>query len=421
MAAGAARRHPAALKTVLILASLIFYAAWDIRFLPLLLVSIVVNYYFGRSQQKQIRYLGIGFNLLLLGIFKYAHLGLPLPLGISFFTFQQIGYLADPLRKYNFWDYLLFVTFFPQLIAGPIVHHQEFIPQLKNFTKKISSTKVAAGIILFAVGLGMKVLIADALAPVVANTFDTDFRHFYYTLIGNLAFTLQIFFDFAGYSTMAIGMGKVFGLNLPENFDKPYLSTSVREFWRRWHITLGRFFRDYLYIPLGGSEHGKNKLFTYRNLIITFLLTGLWHGAGWQFVIWGGVHGLMIIIESAAKPFFNQMRNFFRWGVTITFVYLTWVLFRSNSLQTAGEMLDALTNLFQIKQTDVITAILSPWQLLIMVLGVLLVAILPKSTTLLTKFRPNLLTWFITFALLTASIINIFRSNGIIEFIYFEF
>jgi len=315
----AARRGgPGLALGALTLASLGFYGWWDPRFLALLLGSAVANFAFGRAlmarpadARRPWLVAGVVFNLGLLGWFKYAGflsanlaaLGAPtpvldivLPVGISFFTFQQIAYLVDVSRglsdRYGFRDYLLFVAFFPQLIAGPIVHHREMMPQLLT-GRGPRAEDFAIGATLFAAGLFKKVVLADSLAPFASPVFAAADAGLAVTTAeawgAALAYALQLYFDFSGYSDMALGLARLFGVRLPINFDSPYQATSLIDFWRRWHMTLSRFLRDYLYIPLGGNRQGPAR--RWVNLMITMALGGLWHGAGWGFLIWGLIHG----------------------------------------------------------------------------------------------------------------------------------
>jgi len=311
----------------LILASLVFYGYWNPIYLLLILGSVAVNYSIGRhlySYETRGRrgwmWLGITLNLGLLGYFKYAGflsgiagamLGgglriedVVLPLAISFFTFQQISFLVDACRhetsRPHWLSYLLYVTFFPQLIAGPIVHHKEFLTQVPALMRAWRHrSHLVVGLSIFIIGLCKKVLIADNLAldatPIFAAAERGDPMHMLQAWRGLVAYTFQIYFDFSGYSDMAIGLARCFGVRLPQNFRSPYRASSIIEFWRRWHITLSRFLRDYLYIPLGGGRHGQAR--RSLNLMVTMLLGGLWHGAGWTFVMWGGLHGALLMLN----------------------------------------------------------------------------------------------------------------------------
>lgn len=370
---------------VLVLGSLIFYGYWDIRYVPGLIVSIIINFYLGqriisersagKMRRAQIFLLtGVILDLGVLGIFKYAHfiatnltfLGLPapswtplvLPLGISFITFQQIAYLVDCRRgavdDRSLLNYFAFITFFPQLIAGPIVHHRPFIAQLNPANQQLwSGDYWAQGLTLFALGLFKKVVLADTLASYANPAFAA-------ASIGSisgglawqgmLAYSLQLYFDFAGYSDMALGLGLLFGLRLPLNFDSPYRASSIRSFWRRWHISLSHFLRDYVYIPLGGNRVGPGRHIC--NLMVTMLLGGLWHGAGWTFILWGGWHGLLLVLETGWRQLIASRPKLQAWidmipkplWLLLTFisVALGWVLFRSPDLATAGRIYQGL-------------------------------------------------------------------------------
>src|SRR5579863_7957836 len=325
LAFAAARLHsPRAGILVLVGASLFFYGAWRPVYLLLLIASIGANFSLGLlmedgSRRRAVGMLGVSLNLALLCYFKYANFildsvtaltGAPLPfvnivlpLGISFFTFQQIAYLVDVMRgakvERDVVSYTLFVSFFPHLIAGPLVHHAEMIPQFKRARTSRSAVLAARGLAIFVSGLFKKVVIADNLAQFVSPVFlqaDTGGGVTTpWAWLATSAYTFQIYFDFSGYSDMAIGLALLFGIRLPVNFRSPYKATSIVEFWRRWHITLSRFLRDYLYIPLGGNRLGEQR--RYLNLMVTMLLGGLWHGAGWNFLIWGGLHGLYLCVN----------------------------------------------------------------------------------------------------------------------------
>src|SRR5579859_2518053 len=325
LAFAAARRHsPRAGILVLAVASLFFYGAWKPIYLLLLIASIGANFSLGLlmedgSRRRAVGMLGVALNLALLCYFKYTNfifdninvltgaplplLNIVLPLGISFFTFQQIAYLVDVMRgarvERDIVSYTLFVSFFPHLIAGPLVHHAEMIPQFKRGRTGRSSVLAARGLAIFAAGLFKKVVIADNLAQFVSPVFTHLDAGGGVTMpwawLATLSYTLQIYFDFSGYSDMAVGLALLFGIRLPVNFRSPYKALSITDFWRRWHITLSRFLRDYLYIPLGGNRLGERR--RYLNLMLTMLLGGLWHGAGWNFLIWGGLHGVYLSLN----------------------------------------------------------------------------------------------------------------------------
>lgn len=373
----------------LLAASLFFYSWWNPANLAILLVSIGVNYLIGlvliRTSiaslgKKGLLLLGIVINLALIGYFKYANFFIAnvnqvmgtsfnlgeiiLPLGISFFTFQQIAYLVDAYvgsteHDYRFTDYALFVTFFPQLIAGPIVHHRDIVSQFSN--KEIYRPKainLAVGITIFAIGLFKKVVFADSFAVYANSIFEEATEGtaltFLEAWIGALAYSLQLYFDFSGYSDMAIGIGRMFGIVLPINFNSPYKATSVIDFWNRWHITLSRFLRDYLYIPLGGNRKGEIR--RGINLMLTMLIGGLWHGAGWTFVLWGGLHGIYLTINHQWRSFRRQVlhhdltqqsRRGKLIGGSITFLAIVvgWVFFRATDISTAFVVLKGMVGM----------------------------------------------------------------------------
>jgi alginate O-acetyltransferase complex protein AlgI len=372
-----------AAKLWLIAASVVFYGNFIPIHLLLLGTSTVTNFLIGRlllsNPSRTILTLGLIFNLAILATFKYADflvtnvnallgLGLPtfgivLPLALSFFTFQKIAYLIDVYRegapRYSFRDFVLFVVFFPQLIAGPIVHHRQIMPQISRLgIGRDRQLDVAVGATAFVLGLFKKVGVADSLAAYADSTFGAAGRGVPLDLltawVGVVAFALQIYFDFSGYSDMALGLGRMFGIQLPVNFLSPYKSTSIIEFWRRWHITLSEFLRNYLYIPLGGNRHGMVR--RYANLWIVMLLGGLWHGANWTFVVWGGLHGLYLSVNHAfrhLKPAERgaplraslgaSMGKLFAWSATLGAVLVAWVFFRAANFTTAFAVLEAMS------------------------------------------------------------------------------
>lgn len=368
------------------IASVFFYGWWNPAYVGLLLGSILFNYSVGyslarpnsgssRPERKFTLVLGIAGNLALLGYYKYANffvsnlnlmLGehyvlsqIILPLGISFFTFTQIAFLVDAYlgkaREYNFIHYCLFVTYFPHLIAGPVLHHKEMMPQFAHAdTYRLHYENIALGSTIFFIGLFKKVVIADGVAPYAAPAFDAaatgDPLQFFQAWGGALAYTMQLYFDFSGYSDMAIGLSLLFGIVLPLNFHSPYKAVNIIEFWRRWHMTLSRFLRDYLYIPLGGNRKGGVR--RYINLGITMLLGGLWHGAGWTFALWGGLHGCYLIINHAWRALRSRlgqdlarstwMGRFAGTAITFIAVIISWVFFRATSFDAALNMLEAM-------------------------------------------------------------------------------
>jgi alginate O-acetyltransferase complex protein AlgI len=357
---------------VLIAASLVYYGYWDVRFVPLLVGLALANWLLARAfAAGHGRFwldLGIVLNLAALGFFKYAnfllenlfsaaglaapHLSIVLPLGISFFVFQKISYLVDLRRGdrhvYPLADYCLFVFFFPQLIAGPIVRHNEIIAQFDAPPRRPEMWEnLGRGAMLFVLGLIKKVALADTIAPNVNLLFGKAAAgtalNFAEGWAAAVSFALQIYFDFSGYSDMAIGLALMFGFRLPYNFDAPYRAASIREFWRRWHMTLSRFLRDYLYIPLGGNRLGPARQAV--NVVVTMLLGGLWHGASWTFVAWGGLHGLALAINGAWARAGRRLPWIAGWVLTMLFVLVGWVLFRAADFATAWHILQAMAGL----------------------------------------------------------------------------
>jgi D-alanyl-lipoteichoic acid acyltransferase DltB (MBOAT superfamily) len=358
-------------KYFLLLSSLFFYSWWNIAYLPIILASIVFNYGMGsllnqkNFQKKTILTFAISMNLLLLGYFKYtdffleninlafdAHvelLHLALPLAISFFTFQQIAYLVSSYRGetkgYHFIDYSVFVTFFPQLIAGPIVNHKEMIPQFEDTHHRVVNYRnITMGIFIFSIGLFKKVVIADTFSECATMGFDlADYLNFIEAWMTSLSYTFQLYFDFSGYTDMAIGLALLFNIKLPINFNSPYKALDIQDFWRRWHITLSRFLRDYIYIPLGGSRGGSFN--TYRNLMVTFILGGIWHGAGWTFIFWGFLHGLALVIHRLWQGLGVKLPRWFAWFITFNFINLSWVFFRAVEWKDAIKVLSGMAGL----------------------------------------------------------------------------
>jgi D-alanyl-lipoteichoic acid acyltransferase DltB (MBOAT superfamily) len=383
-----ARKSHKAAAAWLALASFFFYGWWSPKYILLLAFSIAVNFNVGAGIQRLLRsgqpqrakrllVVGVAFNLLLLGYFKYANffvdnlnhalgtswmLGeIILPLGISFYTFTQIAYLADAgqgkVREYNLVHYALFVTYFPHLIAGPILHHAEMMPQFdRRETYRMRWDNIAVGLTIFSIGLFKKTVLADGIAPHSTTVFDAAAAGTALPLLdawgGALAYTLRLYFDFSGYCDMAIGLSRLFGINLPLNFNSPYKADNISDFWRRWHMTLSRFLRDYLYIPLGGSRRGGGR--RYWNLIVTMLLGGLWHGANWTFVAWGGLHGVYLVVNHA----WHALRHRLRWknahsrggrlaaqAITFLAVVVAWVFFRATSFDAALVVLQGMAGL----------------------------------------------------------------------------
>lgn len=353
----------------LIFASFLFYAWWNPIYLPLLLFSICVNYavahlLLGRLQKNRpLLVAGLIFNIGLLAYFKYTNFLLGsvdgafgtglnpapiiLPLAISFFTFQKIAFIVDAYRgdvqDLDPLHYMLFVSFFPQLIAGPIVHHKEIMPQFARGSGiPVNWTSFASGISIFTIGLFKKTVIADHLAPIANKIFTTADQGQAIALLdawgGALSYTFQLYFDFSGYTDMAIGAAIMFGIVLPANFDAPYRSASIIDFWKRWHMTLSRFLRDYVYFSLGGNRRGEYR--RYVNLFLTMLIGGIWHGAGWTFLVWGAMHGAYLVVNHGwialrRKMGWPQIPVVLATSLTFIAVVLGWVVFRASSIGAA--------------------------------------------------------------------------------------
>ncbi len=424
--------------------SLFFYAWWNVSYLPIILVSMGFNYYIGlhlREGEREKRgwlIFGVISNLLLLAYFKYMDffieninlllksdiglLHLALPLAISFFTFQQIAYLVDSYRKetksYNFLNYALFVTFFPQLIAGPIVHHKEMMPQFSQKENQgIQSKNIATGLFIFSLGLFKKVVIADTFAIWATQGFDNaQTLNLIEGWVTSLSYTFQLYFDFSGYTDMAIGVALLFNIKLPINFNSPYKALSIQDFWRRWHITLSRFLKDYIYIPLGGNRKGE--LRTYSNLFTTFLLGGLWHGAGWTFIIWGAMHGFALMVHRLWQKLGMKMPTLLAWFLTFNFINIAWVFFRANSFEDALKVLKAMVGLSGVAYSLDI----SQWYIMIaffLTLGLYNVSEIVEKK-MFVKY-----TFFITLFLFVFSLLQMFNitisSDKVSEFLYFNF
>jgi alginate O-acetyltransferase complex protein AlgI len=452
-------------KAWLVLASLFFYGYWNPVYIPLILASILFNYGMGsrlhrrRGRGKPPRLMlacGVAGNLALLGYYKYmdffitninsvtsghiALLHIVLPLGISFFTFTQIAYLVDTMRgnakEYSLLNYALFVTFFPHLLAGPIIHHKEMMPQFDYLRNKVLNYgSISQGLVLFFVGLFKKVIIADTIAALANSGFDQAAS---LTLIEawatSLAYTLQLYFDFSGYTDMALGSSLLFNIKLPINFNSPYKSASIQDFWRRWHMTLSRFVRDYIYIPLGGGRVPEPQILL--NILVTFFLVGLWHGAGWTFVVWGLMHGVALIVNRLWRYTHVRVPKFLCWFLTFQFVNMAWVFFRAKSFDDALKVLkgmagmtgivlpEGLSFLSGLKRHgiafgDVFVAIPGDDRLLYSLLVSFILAVFFRnSNEMLERFVPN---WKTAFALAVVSVYAILNLQKVSEFIYFNF
>jgi D-alanyl-lipoteichoic acid acyltransferase DltB (MBOAT superfamily) len=451
----------------LIFVSLVYYGWWNPKYVLLIVGSILFNYTIGtwlkrnrdtdRLKRKSVLIIGIFGDLLLLGYFKYANffisnfnsfsnsqvplLHIALPVGISFFTFTQIAYLVDAHRGetegYPLPIYTLFVSFFPYLLAGPIIHHREMITQYNQIGNKVLDYRnITGGLYLFFIGLFKKVVIADTLARWVNNGFDNAAT---LALIeawaASLSFTLQLYFDFSGYTDMALGSAKMFNIDLPVNFNSPYRSLNIQEFWRRWHITLGRFVRDYVYIPLGGNRiSGVRTLF---NLMVTFFLVGLWHGAGWTFVFWGCLHGGALVIHRLWRKCNIRIPRFLAWLITFNFVNAAWIFFRAKTFGNAMDVLKGMIGMNGVVFPESLGERLGglrdygirfgQWlvkiggnEKTIILIGIFLLISLAfrNSNEMVARFRPNFVHLIFICIVAVMSILYLGRYS---EFLYFRF
>ena len=441
-----AKRLTEASKGFLVFSSLFFYSWWNIVYLPLILGSILLNYILGISlskakehkkiSKKTLLIFGIVANISLLGYFKYADffidnvnsltdgniptLDLVLPLAISFFTFQQIAYLVDSYRQetkeYDFLNYTIFVTFFPQLIAGPIVHHKEMMPQFANIRNKVKNYKnIALGLFIFSIGLFKKVVIADYFSAISTAGFDNStILTFFEAWTASLSYTFQLYFDFSGYTDMAIGAALFFNIKLPINFNSPYKALDIQDFWRRWHITLSRFLRDYIYIPLGGNRI--SSLRTYINLLITFIIGGLWHGAGWTFIFWGFLHGMALVIHRIWKSFGFTMHRYLAWFITFNFINIAWVFFRAKEWEDAIKILKGMLGLNGVVFFE--TEYVDKDHMILFAVILCMLLCFRNSNQLVKKFVPNVYSIIVTITILVFAILSLGKVS---EFLYFNF
>jgi len=430
---------------VLLFSSLIFYSAWNPMLFPLIIGSILTNFYFGkmleRTHSKILLYAGFLINLVPLVIFKYAgwlssndyFLNLALPLGISFYTFQQIAYLVDVYKEKKsekvFSEYALFVVFFPQLIAGPIVHHKEMMPQFRTILDPICYRSIGFGLTLFTCGLFKKLIIADNISAYANPVFDNPGLATMYDAWGAMiAYTLQIYFDFSGYCEMAMGAALLFGIKLPINFNSPYMSSTISEFWRRWHITLGRFFKEYVYIPLGGSKNGF--LMMILALAVTTTISGIWHGAGFTFLVWGLMHGVALAFHKTWIRFEYVMPKCLGVILTLLFVMVAWIFFRADSITDAMILVTKLVDfdsnlpvwlvttlgLSDINDPNSNPGLLLGFEILILVPLLLFTIFVPNTHD--DPPEPSIKQLALMIGMLSICIFNIASP---LEFLYFEF
>lgn len=466
------KRLTQASKGWMVFASLFFYSYWNPIYLPLILGSILFNFTIGstisrientvikkRVSRKTLLTFAIISNILLLGYFKYmdffitnanillnAHLDLIyiiLPLGISFFTFTQIAYLIDAYRneikEMDYLNYTLFVTFFPHLLAGPILHHKEMMPQFDSIKNKVINYKnIATGLFIFSIGLFKKVVIADTFAVWATNGFDISTTlNLFEAWATSLSYTFQLYFDFSGYTDMALGIALLFNIRLPINFNSPYKALDIQDFWRRWHITLSRFLRDYIYIPLGGNRTSNLRI--YVNLFTVFLIGGLWHGASWMFIIWGALHGFAIVLHRLWKQLGLTMNQYLAWFITFNFINITWIFFRAKEWSGAIKVLQSMFSLnnvvlpeylsvklgfltqYGFKFSDFasnITFDTGTEVIIWLIFGFVLVIFFKNSLEKSSLFKPNVLNGFLFVSLFT---IAFYKLSGHSEFLYFRF
>ena len=436
----------------LIAASAFFYGQWNWSYLLLIYVTIVVDYFLGlriffAEQPKKYLIISLWVNLGILGFFKYANLligttnnmlgiggfdyhiqalDVLLPVGISFYTFQSLSYTIDVYRKNlqprkRIADYALFVSFFPQLVAGPIVRASEFFEQLDK-KRHFSFNGMQAGVMMILIGLVKKVVFADNLALIVDPVFnDPENANGWMTLLAIYAFAFQIYFDFSGYTDIAIGSALLLGFQFPQNFNHPYIALSIRDFWRRWHMTLSRWLRDYLYISLGGNRG--STLFTGRNLFLTMFLGGLWHGASWNFAFWGTLHGLYLAVERyllEKSHFWNHSTHLFskliKWTITFHLVCFAWIFFRAESFADSWQI---IANLFTLDGSFDFDAL--PLSVVILVFAFPLLHWCSARLQLIKRSGSLTTLPYATVNFLLLLSLWVFSSQAAVSFIYFQF
>ena len=419
-------------------ASLFFYGYWNPAYLPLLIGSLAMNFIIGKALERKPSKLllaaGIAFNLGLLGYYKYVdffletinrfvandfhYLNLVLPLAISFYTFQQIAFLVDAYRgetvPYNLLEYVLFVTFFPQLIAGPIVQHNEIIPQFRENRLPLVGEHTVRGLLIFFTGLFKKTVIADSFAVWANKGFNQpESLTVIDSWITSLSYTFQLYFDFSGYCDMAVGAALLFNIQLPINFNSPYKALTIQDFWKRWHMTLNRFLTKYLYYPLGGSRKGKAR--TYMNVMIVFFLSGLWHGAGWTFIIWGLLHGTASVVYRIWTSLGFHMHKVLAWIVTFQFVNLTWVFFRAESVTDA---LTIIQTMFAWEPLTLEMIAVNRQEIITVAVFLLVCLLFKNSNRLIAEERIGTGT---TVAVAAFTVFGVLSLNRVSEFLYYNF
>lgn len=441
-------------KGWLVVASLYFYAFFNPSYLPIILSSIVINYSIGSAlvkntgwflaHRKILLVAGVLFNLGLLGYFKYTDFfieninalfatsfllkNILLPLGISFFTFQQTAFVVDCFNRKgrlpSFFDYCNFVTFFPQLIAGPIVLPEEMLPQFASEeNRRVKYKNLVDGLFIFGLGLVKKVLIADSIAVFANAGFGLQVEHFTMAeaWLISISYTMQLYFDFSGYCDMAIGIGRMFNINLPLNFNAPYRAVNFQDFWRRWHMTLNRFLTQYVYIPLGGSRVKERQVFL--NIFLVFFISGIWHGAGWTFIIWGILHGVGVMICRRWKNTGGKMPSWLGMFVTFFFVNILWVLFRADTLHQAWVIIRSMFDNLNLTLTPVFTShlpsILPNMTNMLILFGAIFLSVFgPTAYELMTEFRHYKIKSVMTVCCLIVGVLFLSR---VVTFLYFNF
>jgi len=434
------RKLTEASKLFLVAASLFFYSWWNVIYLPLILGSMFFNYtvgsLLGRRRSKRILTLGIVGDVALLGYFKYADffiknynwvlgadtplLHLALPLAISYFTFQQIAFLVDSYRgetkEYSFLNYAVFITFFPQLLMGPIIHHKEIIPQFKNrWQTALRWENVSLGLFIFAIGLAKKTLLGDPLTGYAQNAFDhAQALSMLEAWSASVSYVLSYYFDLSGYADMAVGIGKMFNITIPINFNSPYKARNFADYWQRWHITLSRFLGDYIYKSLGGNK--RVAWIMYMNIMITFFVSGFWHGAGWTFVVWGLINGLFVVMAHMMRKAKMEMNFLLAWSLMFLGVIITRIIFVSNDFSDAWHVTYTLFDLSNFRVSDL------PYyhddQLRYIAIGLIIALFFKNSTELSKNFKPSAKYTAYTALLLSSSLFTFTKAK---EFLYFQF
>lgn len=449
----------------LFIASLVFYGYFNLSYIWIIVSSILFNFTISKllhrdysgGVRKTILVIALIANVSLFFYFKYTNFMIDninvvfktdffmekilLPLGISFFSFQQVSYVIDTYRKevpdYSFANYASFVAFFPQLIAGPIVLHKEIVPQFEDISKKkFNFDNFSKGLMAFAFGLGKKVLIADAFGRIVNTGYASlDSLGMLSAVLVVFSYTMQIYFDFSGYCDMATGLGLMFNINIPMNFNSPYKALTINEFWQRWHITLTRFFKKYLYFPLGGNRKGEAR--TYINMIVVFLVSGLWHGANWTFILWGAIHGIASVLTKMFEKTIKKIPKAIQWLFTFAFVNIAWVYFRAPSVSAANLLMKKvfslnigkntvfdINRLFGIfnavghgveKLAQIPTYI---YAFLYVVIFIFAVLKMRNTNEKIDRFKPTIINLLITALILAVSVISL---SSVSIFLYFNF